>query len=305
MLAAPGQTISAHIHALKPHGLIRSLLIATLCITALTPPVYADTQSVFLWNRNFDTAPVNEVLELAFEKTLDLYPAVNIVRTAAMEQDEAVAALRNASAGIDVLSTASSHRRDQQFLTISFPILKGLLGYRLCLIRKDEQSLFTDISTAYDFTRSKLRICQGEHWPDTDILQRNGFSVITSEHYLALFNLLKNKQCDCFLRGAQEIVPEFTAHNNELAIEENIVLRYPQPGFFYVNKNNIELATRIELGLLRALDDGSYQALFERLMGDKLQQLRITQRTVIPLNNPNMSVENRRIQSINSLWFSL
>ncbi len=267
--------------------------------------VDVDTQSIFLWNRNFDTAPVNEVLELAFEKTQDLYPPTHVVRTIAMEQDQALEALQNANEGIDVLSTASDLQRDSDFITVQFPILKGLLGYRVCLIRKGEQSLFSNIHTAYDFTRKKLRICQGTHWPDTEILQRNGFSVTTSSKYLSLFTLLKNKKCDCFLRGAQEIIPEFATHQDTVDIEKNIVIRYAQPGVFYVNKENPELATRIELGLLRAFDDGSYEALFKQLMGESLQQLKMKQRTVIHINNPNTSSENKRIQSIKPLWFSL
>ena len=297
-------SIARYFGYLRARNPARVLLAMAVSAIGLTAPVVAETQSVFLWNRNFDTAPVNEVLELALAKTQDLYPPATIIRTAAMEQDEALRALSDSRDGIDVLSTASSLQRDRHFLTVQFPLLRGLLGHRICLIRKGEQALFADIATAYDFTRKQLRICQGEHWPDTRILQRNGFTVVTSAHYLPLFDLLKNRECDCFLRGAQEIVPEFSARQSELDIEQHLVLYYPQPGFFYVNRNNPDLATRIELGLLRALDDGSYEALFKQLMTNNLQRLAIRQRTVIQLNNPNPSAANERVQSIDSLWFS-
>lgn len=285
------------------------LIVALVCLlNVVTNPVLADESAMILWERNFDTAPVNEILALAFEKTEDLYPPVSIQRSSTMEYPDAIASLANwggSTGEIDVLSAASSTVNDADFYPIAFPVLKGLLGHRVCLIRKGEQEQFNRIRTAYDFTQQNVRICQGEFWPDTDVLKRNGLPVATSQDYLPIFDMLKRGECDCFLRGAQEIIPEYLARERDVDIESSFLVQYPQPGFFYVNRDNKRLAMRIELGLLRALDNGSYNKLFNKLMDAQLSQLNLSDRSVIRLNMPEMSEKNRSIQRAPILWYPL
>jgi hypothetical protein len=259
---------------------------------------------ITLWERNFDTAPVNEILELAFKKTEDLYPPVRLQRSTPMEYPDAISSIANRGA-IDVISAASSRTNDSELYPIAFPVLKGLLGHRVCLIRKGEQARFDGLMTGYDFTEKKINICQGEYWPDTEVLQRNGLPVVTSKAYLPIFDMLKTGECDCFLRGAQEIIPEYQSRKAQVDIEQSFLVQYPQPGFFYVNRDNKLLAMRIELGLLRALDDGSYQELFNKLMSPQLDQLNLKSRTSIRLNIPDMSETNLSIQRASGLWYPL
>lgn len=259
---------------------------------------------ITLWERNFDTAPVNEILELAFKKTEDLYPPVRLQRSAPMEYPDAISSIANRGA-IDVISAASSRTNDSELYPIAFPVLKGLLGHRVCLIRKGEQARFDGLMTGYDFTEKKINICQGEYWPDTEVLQRNGLPVVTSKAYLPIFDMLQTGECDCFLRGAQEIIPEYQSRKAQVDIEQSFLVQYPQPGFFYVNRDNKLLAMRIELGLLRALDDGSYEELFNKLMSPQLDQLNLKSRTSIRLNIPDMSETNLSIQRASGLWYPL
>ncbi len=247
----------------------------------------SDSHQITLWNRNFDTAPVDKFVALALEKTEDLYPSTAVRKSPPMEQGEAIEDLTSGSI-LDVMSAASS-AHDDKFLTLPFPILKGLLGKRVCLIRKDEQSRFDFIRTAFDFAQSQLSICQGSHWPDTDILKRNGLVVASSPYYQDLFAMLKRGDCDCFLRGAQEVLPEYQKHQSWLALEDKLLIQYAQPGVLYVRKSNPELAARLELGLLRAFDDGSYQQLLNRELGDSLSILKLKQRRRILINNPSPS----------------
>lgn len=284
-------------------SLILMALFAFLSV--FTPPVFAEKQVITLWERNFDTAPVNEILALALQKTEDLYPPVTIRRSSAMEYPDAILSLANPTGEINVLSAASSITNDTDFYPIAFPVLKGLLGYRVCLIRKGDQARFNSMITAYDFTQKNINICQGESWPDTEVLKRNGLPVVTSRAYLPIFDMLQKGECDCFLRGAQEIMPEYQSYKDQVDIEKSFLVNYPQPGFFYVNRNNKQLAMRIELGLLRALDDGSYNELFNRLMSSQLKHLDLKSRRNIRLNVPDMSDTNRSIQRASSLWYPL
>jgi hypothetical protein len=129
--------------------------------------------------------------------------------------------------------------------------------------------------------------------------------VVTSKAYLPIFDMLQTGECDCFLRGAQEIIPEYQSRKAQVDIEQSFLVQYPQPGFFYVNRDNKLLAMRIELGLLRALDDGSYEELFNKLMSPQLDQLNLKSRTSIRLNIPDMSETNLSIQRASGLWYPL
>lgn len=273
-------------------------LLVLIAVISLAPFSMADdsdhnrskpelSPSIILWNRNFDTAPVNKFIELALSKTQDLYPITRVKRSASMEQDQAIEDMLTGST-LDVMSAASSDH-DSQFFTLRFPILKGLLGKRVCLIRPGDQSRFDTVRTAFDFSQTNLSICQGSHWPDTSILQRNGLKVVSSPHYHELFEYLKQGRCDCFLRGAQEVIPELREHTPELALEQKLVIQYSQPGVIYVRKSDGELAARLELGLLRAFEDGSYQQLLNRELGNSLSLLKLNQRRKILLNNPSPS----------------
>ena len=269
-----------------------------LCVLWVAAAVKIPAQkSLTLWNRHFHTAHVHQVFALALQKTEDLYVSTQLIKSKPREQDQAIEDMLHGST-LDLMSAASSDLYDSQFLTLRFPILKGLLGKRLCLIRAGDQQRFDHIKTAYDISRSKLKICQGKHWPDTEILRRNGLPLVTSDHYEELFTLLTNGQCDCFLRGAQEIGAELKVHEPVLALEKKLVIEYLQPGVVYVRKNNPELAIRIELGLLRAFEDGSYHKLISQLLDENLSMLGLEQRRVITINNPSPSETLQKIDRI-------
>lgn len=265
---------------------------------------YAEEGKLYLWNRNFQTAPIHKALALALSQTEDLYPPLAVVRGEPMEQGEAIDALWEDDGRLDLISLGAAVRYDEHFIPVRFPVYKGLLGNRVCLIRKGEQERFAGVATAHDFVTKNINVCQGEHWPDTDVLARNGFPLTLSPSYEELFNLLENGKCDCFLRGVQEVVQEWNVRQARFDIEQNVLVRYTQPSFVYVPRSNPGLAARIELGLLRALDDGSYEALFYREMGEHLLKLNMPARTVIPINNPNVSDINKGLKKIPSLWFS-
>lgn len=284
-----------------------AILLLTLTALLSSPTILAQSvesaqrakpeASITLWNRNFDTAPVDKILSLALRNTEDLYPTTLIKKSKPLEQGEAIEDMLNGR-HLDVMSAASSSELDPQLIALRFPILQGLLGHRLCLIRKGDQARFDGLATAHDFRERKIRICQGTHWPDTKILKRNGLLVEDSESYHALFDRLKSGGCDCFLRGAQEIWPEYQSRHSDFEIERDLVVRYQQPGVVYVKKNNPALAVRLELGLLRSLENGSYQALMDELLGEQLKNLRLSERQPIVINNPERSELLKTIEQI-------
>ena len=259
---------------------------------------------IVLWNRNYGTAPVNRILALALKETQDLFGPFRLVESNPMEQSLAFRALaaKAADVRLDVASGATSKWREKHLLAIPLPVIKGLLGYRVCLTRKSRLADFQPLKTAFDWQSQGLKIGQAESWPDTRILRRNGFTVVGTQTYQVLFKDVRDGKFACFLRSVDEVVPELKSHP-ALTVEPSILFFYPEPAYFFVRPSDRQLAARIELGLLRAMDDGSYGRLFRKDFVRPIKQLHLGDRVLFHLNNPYLSTATRQLLKDDALWF--
>ena len=89
---------------------------------------------------------------------------------------------------IDLTWRMTSNQLEQQLQAIYFPILKGLMGYRIFIIKKEQQHLFNK-SKSLEALQA-LHLGQGHNWADTEILLANGFNVIQG-HDNFLIEMLK------------------------------------------------------------------------------------------------------------------
>jgi hypothetical protein len=169
-------------------------------------------------------------------------------------------------------------------LPVRIPIQKGVLGWRLGLIRKGDQGRFAGVSSLADL--KGLRIAQGQEWPDTLILRANGIDVITAPKYEGLFKMLVSERFDYFPRSVNEIWDELDTHAGTLEVESRIALHYYYDAYFMVNKKNTRLAENLRQGLEKAIADGSFDRLFDKHHGERLRKARLDQRIVIELKNP-------------------
>ena len=191
-----------------------------------------------------------------------------------------------------VIWTVANKEREELLRPIRVPIYKGLLGHRVLVIRDDDQTRFNNIKTLSDL--SGLIAGQGMHWPDTDIMQANGLPVITGNGTGHLYRMLKVKRFDYFPRGIFELTTEADLiQTNNLAEEKEILLSYPSAMYFFANKNNTELAERIEKGWAIILKNGSFDKYFfsHPKVAIALQDLKKHKRQVIPLENPYLSAQ--------------
>lgn len=233
----------------------------------------------FEGDRRFDYAL--QLLQLGLSKTGTDYR----VQLAAipMNQERQVLELE-ADRTIDVAPIPSSAEREERLLPIRIPIQKGVLGLRLGLIRKGDQGRFAGVNTLEDLKR--VRIAQGQEWPDTLILRGNGIDVITAPRYEGLFGMLVSQRFDYFPRSINEIWDELEIHGGALEVESRIALHYFYDAYFMVNKKNTRLAEAIRQGLEKAVADGSFDRLFDQHHGERLRKSQLDKRTVIELRNP-------------------
>ena len=172
---------------------------------------------------------------------------------------------------------ATDEEREHTLLAIHVPLAKGLLGWRVCLIRQGDEGRFANIRSLADWQQAGLRIGQHRSWPDTRLLKENGLNVVVGSLYDALFNMLRKQRFDCFLRSVIEIEEELKQHP--------------------------ELAKRIELGLQRARQSGDYERVFEAGFGSTIRRLQLDRRVMLELSNPDLPAGSRAMMQDPSLIY--
>jgi len=175
---------------------------------------------------------------------------------------------------------------------IPIPILKGLGGYRVFLIRGRDQEKFSAVE---NLAQLKILLAgQGAGWRDVDIFRHNGMRVVTSPKFSLLFKMLAHGRFDYFPRGVNEVVSDFDSFRHEyknLAIEKKLLLAYQKPVFFFVSKTSPNLAKRIEVGLKKMKETGEFEVLWRRFHGTVLKRLDIENRKIIRIDNPFSDID--------------
>ena len=204
---------------------------------------------------------------------------------------------------IDLTWRMTSQKLEQQLQAIYFPILKGLMGYRIFIVRKNKQHLFSENMSLTDL--QDIDLGQGHNWPDTDILIANGFKVVRGNDVF-LITMLKKNRFDYFPRALHEPWLEIV-DEKELTIEKNLMLQYPAPIYFFVNKQNKRLQQRLSYGLAQLLDSGEFEQFFlsHKITSGILTKANINTRTVFTLHNPLLSKKTKVLLTDKRLWIKL
>ncbi|RYY77347.1 MAG: diguanylate cyclase [Gammaproteobacteria bacterium] len=192
----------------------------------------------------------------------------------------------------DIMWTATDREKEKAILPIRVPLYKGLFGYRVLLVNKDNLSKFNGVETLDDLR--KLTLGQGSSWADTKILEANGFSVIKTMKYPSLIYMVDGGRFDAFPRGVHEPWEEIHTYSQlNLAVEPNIMLVYKMPFYLFVNKTNTNLASDIERGFNLAIADGSFDKHFyaNHLVQAAIEHANMRNRKVFELTNPSLPDE--------------
>lgn len=192
--------------------------------------------------------------------------------------------------GVDVVWSVATVAREAELRPIRIPIDRGLIGWRLLLIQQQAAKRFAAITQAEQLM--PLRAGQGHDWPDREILASNNFTVIPNASYEGLFQMLTRGYIDYFPRSVSEINTEVNAHPDlQLMVEPKLAIHYPAALYYFVNKDNSELANAITAGLEKAIADGSMRRLFNHHYGAAIKAAQLSTRTTITLHNPLLSAE--------------
>lgn len=256
------------------------LLLLLFCAAARAEPI--------IHNRADDPKEqlIVDLLKLALSKTggtHEFRPLPEFV-------DQARAVEMLAKGTLTVLWAGTTREYEEQLLPIRIPVDKGMLGYRVFIIRKGDQALFDQVQGLADLKR--LRAGQGRFWGDTAVLKAAGLEVVTPVKYANLFPMLAGGRFDYFPRAIHEPWSEVVTHRDlDLVVEKRILLVYPFAMYLFVAKDNQALAKRIEKGFEHALADGSFDKLFyaHPVVRAAIIDGDLKHRLTIRIPNPNMT----------------
>jgi ABC-type amino acid transport substrate-binding protein len=206
-----------------------------------------------------------------------------------MKEPRILQEIMSGSGSINVVDHPAAPEWERRLLPIRFPLDKGLLGYRVFLIRKEMQPQLSRVRNLQDLRR--YRIGQGQGWVDVTILRHAGFTVIEGADYEGLFDMLASNRFDLFSRGLTEVAAELAMHKAkypDLVIDEHLLLYYPLTSYFYVGRSpsGRALAHRISVGLERMRRNGTFERMFESFKKPLDKAVGFQGRILIRIDNP-------------------
>jgi hypothetical protein len=203
-----------------------------------------------------------------------------------MYQGRSLVELARGSSPIDLMWTMTDHERESSgLLPVRIPIDRGLLGWRVLLVRRRDLPRWARLRGVDEL---KQRVAgQGHDWPDTAILRANGLRVSTSSGYEALFRMLAAGRFDYFPRAVLEVDAELAGNRRpELAVVPDLMLHYPAAAYLFVSPRRPELAELLRVGLEKAVADGGLQRLHQAHFGAQIRAHPVSPERVIRLQNP-------------------
>lgn len=244
------------------------------------------------------------ILKTALEKTNPKYGAYTMQSSEFMTETRQVYELKNATGKLTVMYLDTRPDYETNLIAIHIPVDKNLVGYRVFLIRKENQKLYNSVKSLDDLRKFKFGLGLG--WIDVDILNSNQFQVVTASCYDCLFEMMDNERSDLALRGVNEVIGEYEerrAAMPDLCIETNILFYYPMPMYFWFPKTDEgrRLAARAEEGMRIMIADGTYDKIFADYYDSTIQRLKLKDRKIFRINNPFLGPETPFQDK--QLWF--
>ena len=245
-----------------------------------------------------------KVLEAALERTRKTYGDYRVVPLPPMPISRQEYELTHEDPAITIAAFDSTAERKRKLIPVRIPVDRGLLGYRVLLIREGDQARFDQIRTLEDLKSIQFGLLPT--WSDARIMRSAGLSVVDGDSYDGLYRMLVAKRFDAFSRGITEVIKDFERSKSispGLAIERHMLLHYPMPVYFWFpdDKDGHRRADRVREGLAGMVADGSLAAMIRERYRADLADLDITGRRVVDVPNPLLDGQDPL--NDDRLWF--
>jgi len=229
------------------------------------------------------------LLQAVLDRTSEKFGPYELAASATIDSDRRIYGLSHPSPDLTVSVFTARTDMAGKAIPVRIPLDRGLLGYRILLIRSGDQARFDQVRRIEDLRNFTFGL--GQAWDDVEIMRAAKIPVVVSGSFDGLFRMLGAGRFDAFSRGASEILDENDKQRDavpNLAIEKGLMLHYPLPVYYWFadSEEGRQLADRVRTGLEAMLADGGFEALFREYYGPQIAALDLDRRRVIELTNP-------------------
>ena len=291
----------------------RLLLIILACVAAWSGTVRAQDSHASAMTYTYYDGQVElghikrfhwKVLEAALKRTRGAYGDYRLIALPPVPGSRQRHELMQEHPPVTIAVFDSSEEETRRLVPVRIPIDRGLLGYRLLLIREGDQGRFDKIRSLADL--KPVRFGLMPWWSEVRIMQGAGMPVVEGESYDGLFRMLSAGRFDAFSRGATEISADLKRGRQfapDLVIERHLLLHYPLPVYFWFTDDTEgrRRAERVRAGLTAMVADGSLAAMIKDRYRAELAELGLAGRRVIELPNPEL--DGKDPLGDGRLWF--
>lgn len=262
--------------------------------------IYAGTES----GNAPDNAYFWRVLGAALDRTRARHGNFILEVGPAMPDRRQIRALARAEPPLTVGVFTASAALSRDLVPVRIPVDRGLLGYRVLLVRETDLARFANVASLADLRPVRFGLLPV--WDDVPVMIVAGLAVVPGESFDGLFRMLAADRFDAFSRGVPEVLADYDrarAAVGGLAIEPHLLLHYPLPLYFWFSPDEAgrRRAARVEEGLREMVADGSLQKMFDEEYGALATRLELGRRRVIEMPNPLLDGKDPPRES--GLWF--
>lgn len=161
------------------------------------------------------------------------------------------------------------------------------MGYRILLIRAENQTRFSAISTLEELRYLPMGF--GKRW-EGHVYKYNGFTVAETTNVEMMLKMLAGKRYAFIPLSVIEIEDSYEIGGvkvDALVPEKTLLIYMPLPVYFYVSPTEPVLAERLTKGLRALKASGEIDNIFAEHFSNRLQRLNLSQRKIIELGNPD------------------
>ena len=190
---------------------------------------------------------------------------------------------------INVYFALTQEEMERIAIPIRIPVRRGLVSYRLLLIKKGTEYLFSNVNTIEDL--KKIQVGADTAWTTYEILRSHNFNIVPVADYDSMFNMLARKRFKYIPRTLNEIYDEVDRHDNkfyDFVVEPSLVLHIPSLTYIFVSRQSPRIADRLKEGLEMMVENGDLLKIFNRFFSDSIEKSDIKNRKIIYIDNPSL-----------------
>ena len=225
----------------RKFGAVLLFIIVWKAMTAHAEPQVVEPMLVDFWSGNRTEARQDyerEVLKAILDATVETHGQWQL------EEDKSDYPSAQDEAGVfrgkghDLFATVAGNKKlaNESKIVVPDPIMKGLLGYRILIIREQDREKFANITSAQQLKQLRLGI--PETWADADLFRHNGYTVVERGDFDGLFKRLAAGEFDYVAFGANEVEDVYKNRAQALGgliVDDSLLIFYPFPLVFYVH----------------------------------------------------------------------